>query len=192
MDLMKEIDKALGYLKKQIANEAATCHLVIDPLLHAAGYELEDYLPEGRDAGGKLPDYTLLPKDDHEFYLEAKASKESLETCHANQALDYANHNGKRWVALTNGWEWHLYDNSVMGKADAKLAARAELKNIGSREVSTSHRQGVRVLGWVVQVRDGGDRGTQETGGAGTPPGSGIRSTGNSGWHHREGTVATG
>ena len=55
--------------------------------------------------------------------------KVSLEDIHAKQALNYANHNGKRFVVLTNGREWRLYDNSIQGVIGEKLLAEVLLDN---------------------------------------------------------------
>lgn len=84
------------------------------------------------DAAGQKPDYTILPDTpDSTWFLEAKAWHVTLEDKHAIQAINYANTQGKRWVVLSNGREWRLYDNHIIGMPDAKHAATAHLVEDG-------------------------------------------------------------
>ena len=107
MDIATAIEKCQEHFDDPPPNEAATCEWVIIPLLYASGYGKKDVLPQSFDSGGKFPDYTLLPNDSkYLLYLEAKAWKVDLEDTHANQAINYANENGKRWVLLSNGRTW--------------------------------------------------------------------------------------
>jgi hypothetical protein len=108
-------------------NESTTCEWVIYPLLLAIGYARRDIVSRIADNNGQFPDYTILPDTPHTWFLEAKAWSVALEDRHAQQSLNYANQNGKRWVVLTNGKEWRLYDNRVQGVASDKLVASARL-----------------------------------------------------------------
>ncbi len=109
-------------------NESNTCDWVILPLLRAAGYALRDIESRIVDSTGQFPDYTILPHvPDATWYLEAKSWNVALEDNHAKQALNYANHNGKRFVVLTNGQIWRFYDNSIQGLLAAKLIVEASL-----------------------------------------------------------------
>ena len=48
------------------------------------------------------------------------------------QALNYANARGHRWVVLSNGRQWLLFDNHLMGvEAPQRLVAQAELADPG-------------------------------------------------------------
>jgi hypothetical protein len=110
-------------------NEACTCDWVIMPLLLEAGYDRKDILSQASDAQGKTPDYTILPKSMHKWFLEAKAWDVSLQDRHAIQAISYAHTAGSRWVVLTNGREWRLYDDHIIGvDASGRLVARASLE----------------------------------------------------------------
>jgi predicted type IV restriction endonuclease len=130
MDIRQAIDECQEFFHNPPQNEANTSAWVILPLLYASGYARRDVVAESADNGGKFPDYTLLPNDpEHKFYLEAKAWKINLEDSHSNQALNYANQNGKRWVLLSNGRTWRLYDNDIRGLAADKLVAEMTLDN---------------------------------------------------------------
>jgi len=130
LDIAAAIQEALEYRDDPPPNEASTCEWVILPILHKLGYAKRDVVSRDADSAGKFPDYTLLPGDpQHTFYLEAKAWKKDLEDRHANQALNYANQNGRRWVVLTNGHHWRLYDNNICGLPSDKMAAEMHIEN---------------------------------------------------------------
>jgi len=108
-------------------NESNTCEWVILPLLWALGYQRYEIASRSYDAAGKLPDYTVLPNTQHTWFLEAKAWTQELSSLHVDQAMNYAHSNGKRWVVLSNGKEWQLYDDSIPGVSADRLVATAKL-----------------------------------------------------------------
>jgi hypothetical protein len=108
-------------------NESTTCEWVVLPLLWALGYHRYEIASRSYDAANKLPDYTILPGSPHTWYLEAKAWSAPLSSLHVDQALNYAHTNGKRWVVLTNGREWQLFDDSIPGVSADRLVATARL-----------------------------------------------------------------
>lgn len=130
--LDKEIEEARGFLINPPPNEAATCNWVILPILLAIGYSKTDIIPQMGNAGNQFPDYTLLPNTSNTWYLEAKDWKQNLDSIPnaAIQALNYANTQGHRWVVLSNGREWILFDNHIQGVAvDERISARTDIKN---------------------------------------------------------------
>ncbi len=113
-------------------NEADTCYRVIEPLLESTGYKKNQIKKQDMDAAGKSPDYTVLPDTPYTWYLEAKTWNQPLNDDNVVQALNYANHNGKCWVVLSNGQEWRLYDNRIQGTSARKLQAKSNLKDEAS------------------------------------------------------------
>src|SRR5581483_3105007 len=133
MSLKDAIEEALSYNDDPPPNESSTCEWVILPLLWAAGYARREIISRVADTNGQFPDYTVLPNTPEcTWYAEAKAWSVSLEDRHAQQSLNYANQNGKRWVVLTNGRVWRLYDNRTQGLAADKLIAEAHLADISA------------------------------------------------------------
>jgi hypothetical protein len=111
-------------------NESSTCDWVVVPLLKSVGYLKWEILSHYTDQGKDFPDYTILPEQpEYTWFLEAKAWSIELSDIHAKQALNYANHNGKRWVVLTNGREWRLYDNHLKGTFETRLVAEASMND---------------------------------------------------------------
>jgi len=132
LDIAAAIQEALEHRDAPPPNESNTCEWVILPLLYAIGYGKREVVSRDADSAGKFPDYTLLPAaPQHAFFLEAKAWKIDLQDQHANQALNYANQNGKRWVVLTNGRRWRLYDNDIRGRASDKMVAEMNIEDSG-------------------------------------------------------------
>lgn len=139
-------------------NEATTCEWVILPILHEIGYAKWEVLPRDADASGNIPDYTLLPGlEDKTFYLEAKAWEKNLEVRHANQAVSYADENGKRWAVLTNGQCWRLYDNWIKeAPPSGRLVAEALMQEPESlsRFLDAISKQSVLVGGLAKFAED--------------------------------------
>ncbi|WP_319586204.1 hypothetical protein [uncultured Desulfobulbus sp.] len=130
--LSKEIEEARGFFDNPPPNEAATCDWVILPILHAIGYNKTDIIPQMGNAGNQFPDYTLLSNTAYTWYLEAKDWKINLDNIPAAavQALNYANTQGHRWVVLSNGREWILFDNHIHGVLiNERISARSDINS---------------------------------------------------------------
>jgi len=109
------------------ANEAQTRLWVLDRVLFEdLGYQPIEVLPETPGATTGVPDYALLPGTPHQWWMEAKAWSVDLTDAHALQATTYAYQSGGRWVVVTNGRRWRLYDSQVVSAVPSeKLVADA-------------------------------------------------------------------
>jgi hypothetical protein len=85
--------------------------------------------PESAISQWQRPDRTILPGTEYEWYLEAKAWGVSLDDeKHLQQATNYAHSRGRRWVVLTNGQVWRIYDDHITGLPPAeRLVAEARI-----------------------------------------------------------------
>jgi len=130
MTLHDQIVEAQDYATDPPQNESNTCDWIILPILRSLGYAPRDIESRIADSTGAYPDYTILSNHTAAtFYLEAKAWNVALLENHVKQSLNYANHNGKRFVVLTNGQDWQLYDNAVQGQLAEKRVDRARLQD---------------------------------------------------------------
>ncbi len=130
MTLHDQIVEAQDYATDPPQNESNTCDWIILPILRSLGYAPRDIESCIADSTGAYPDYTILSNHTAAtFYLEAKAWNVALLENHVKQSLNYANHNGKRFVVLTNGQDWQLYDNAVQGQLAEKRVDRARLQD---------------------------------------------------------------
>ena len=132
MNLQTELERVREYSNgtaQPPSNEANTCDWIIRPLLLQCGYNYHDIHAQGHDAAGNIPDYTILPKTDHTWFLEAKKWQENITDTHVNQAANYVNTTAKRWFVVSNGREWRLYDNyNVQVPPPNRLVTSARLE----------------------------------------------------------------
>ncbi|MBA3726539.1 MAG: hypothetical protein H0W86_08820 [Armatimonadetes bacterium] len=131
LTICEELEKLRTYCEEcPPANEAETCHWAILPLIEACGYAKFEIGSQKTDGAGKYPDYTVLWNTPDKWYLEAKAWREKLSDEHVNQAIYSAYSTGQRWVVLSNGKEWRLYDARILGsKPSDRLVFTAHLNN---------------------------------------------------------------
>lgn len=161
--LRMAVKEAQRYLEELPSppNEANTCDWVIRPLLLALGYQNHEIHAQAGDVANKFPDYTVLPNSPHTWFLEAKAWTVTLDSSHVDQALNYAHANGQRWVVLSNGREWRLYDDRIVGKSADRLVATALLQDTEKIErfltaITRSSIQGkaIEIYAGELKVRD--------------------------------------
>ncbi|MEJ5251108.1 MAG: hypothetical protein WHX60_04415 [Armatimonadota bacterium] len=108
-------------------SEADTCDKIILRLLReVGGYGYLDYKAQEPSSAG-IPDYTVLHGSSAKWFLEAKRYGLDLSHDVAIQVLNYANAQGVRWVVLSNGRQWWLYDQSIFGTVADKFVIGAEL-----------------------------------------------------------------
>lgn len=112
-------------------NETRTRMALIDPLLHALGWDVSDpgvVTPEYKVSDG-WADYALLrPEGQPAATVEAKKLGEALVP-HRMQMLNYANMSGIGYAGLTDGNHWELYD----------VFKQAQLEERRILEVSIAH-----------------------------------------------------
>ncbi|MDE2639510.1 MAG: type I restriction enzyme HsdR N-terminal domain-containing protein [Chloroflexota bacterium] len=110
-------------------NEANTRAFVIDPIIAALGYagpdQIELEVPVGRS--GQSLDYVLTAYDIR-IAVEAKSLQTALADREASQLVGYIAQEGIRWAVLTNGRDWHIFDNEVSGKWEDKRVATIDLE----------------------------------------------------------------
>jgi len=153
MTLLREaVAEARSCSQNPPPTESTTCHWVIYPLLQAIGYQHQEIISQDLDSAGQFPDFKILPDSPRAWYLEAKAWKIELADKHVNQALNYANQNKGRWVVLTNGRDWRLYDNQLFGLAGDKLAVCASIKNAADLEALLLALRKDSVIGGGVEL----------------------------------------
>ena len=104
-------------------NETRTRMALIDPLMHALGWDVSDpgvVTPEYKVSGG-WADYALLRPDGRlpAATVEAKKLGDSLAS-HRMQMLNYANAAGIDYAGLTDGDHWELYDVFKPGPVGGK------------------------------------------------------------------------
>ena len=118
----REITKDQGRSKGRM-NEKETLHHLIEPILGAVGWAMDDSDQVRREYPTTLGhvDLALLVDDEPVLFVEAKALKHSIdEDKWIKQIVDYANGEGVDWCVLTNGAKYHIYQTRAPGAFKAK------------------------------------------------------------------------
>jgi predicted type IV restriction endonuclease len=125
-EIVEQLRRKIARYGKTGVNEQNTKATLIQPLLRALGWDVEDledvhleYKQKSRD---KPVDYALLLLRSPCLFLEAKSLGESLDDRKwANQVMGYASVAGVQWVVLTDGDEYRIYNSHATVPVEEKL-----------------------------------------------------------------------
>lgn len=111
---------------KRSLNEQNTKAALIEPVLRALGWDVEDFdevIREFRIKPRDKPvDYGLLVNRTPRLFVEAKPLNENLDDRRwANQIMGYASVAGVEWIVLTNGDEYRIYNAHAPVAVEEKL-----------------------------------------------------------------------
>jgi hypothetical protein len=172
---MATLDETLPRVRERIRqsrsshiNEQNTKAALIDPVLRALGWDVEDWEEVQREfrvqSGDNPVDYALVDRDTKKplLFLEAKALGENLEDRKwAGQIMGYAHVAGVQWVVLTNGDEYRIYNAYAEGPVEDKIFRKAFVSDDVSEVEGTIvllSKQSVKVneiqKAWEIQVVD--------------------------------------
>ena len=137
-----ENDKYVG------EKETRTRVMIIDRILMRLGWDVAD--PElvqiEFGSNGSTIDYVLVGKE-KEFIgiVEAKRSKEALNSGHRRQASGYAVELGARFAVLTNGARWEAWELNPIGTRRDNMIVEVnittgELSNIATKMMRIHRR----------------------------------------------------
>jgi len=138
---MGDLSETLEQLRRKIlrygntrVNEQNTKATLIQPLLRALGWDVEDlddvHLEYREKSKDKPVDYAMLLMRAPVLFFEAKALGESLDDRRwANQVMGYAGVAGVQWVVLTDGDEYRIYNSHATVPVDEKLFRRVRISD---------------------------------------------------------------
>ena len=132
--LRKRIDDYGPTLRQ---NEALTRYTLIDPLLRELGWDTENpdlVIPEYTDGGGSA-DYALFSGDKPLMIVEAKKLDTSLRNEKVlTQGLAYCQKQGTRYLSVTDGRRWEIYETHKLASIDEKRIVEFDLKSQSAAE----------------------------------------------------------
>lgn len=107
-------------------NEQNTKATLVEPLLRALGWDVEDVEEVAREyrikTRDKPVDYALLVLRESRLFVEAKGLGENLDDRRwANQIMGYAAVAGVEWIVLTDGNEYRIYNTHAAVRVEDKL-----------------------------------------------------------------------
>lgn len=125
-DCITNLREKIHLYRDRAPNEQNTKAALIDPVLRALGWNMEDldevqreYKPKAAD---NPVDYALLILRTPRLFVEAKALTENLDDRRwASQIMGYASVAGVEWVVLTNGNEYRIYNAHAPVPVEEKL-----------------------------------------------------------------------
>ncbi|MBI1850191.1 MAG: type I restriction enzyme HsdR N-terminal domain-containing protein [Planctomycetes bacterium] len=147
---MPNLSQVVDELRTRIAkfrssrklNEENTKATLIEPVLRALGWNLEDLDEVNREfkvkPQDKPVDYALLLVRTPRLLIEAKALGEALDDRRwASQIMGYAGVVGAEWVVLTNGDEYRVYNAHAAVSVDEKLFRTMRVSDAATRPAET-------------------------------------------------------
>ena len=109
--------------------ETRTRQVLIDPMLRALGWDVEDPNSVELEYGikRKWADYALMESGRPIAVVEAKSLGTPLNDDEKMQALNYANMDGIDYMAVTNGDHWQMFDVFKRGQLDDRVLMEFQL-----------------------------------------------------------------
>ena len=109
--------------------ETRTRQVLIDPMLRALGWDVEDPNSVELEYGirRKWADYALMGSGGPIAVIEAKSLGTPLNDDEKMQALNYANMDGIDYMAITNGDHWQMFDVFKRGPLDNRILMEFQL-----------------------------------------------------------------
>jgi hypothetical protein len=149
-EILAQVRKRIDRYRGQTLGEQNTKSILIDPLLRALGWDVEDFEEVHREYKPKPTDnpvdYALFLLRTPRLFVEAKALGGNLEDRRwANQIMGYAAVIGVEWVVLTDGDEYRIYN--------AHAPVPIERKLFRSVQISTDDRRAVETLSLLSKAR---------------------------------------
>lgn len=134
---MKQFVPVLQQLKDRDVSEADTVTLTKDILSGVFGYDKYTELTSEYAIRGTRCDLAVKLEGKLAMLIEVKAIGLALDDKHVKQAVDYAANEGVKWVVLTNGVFWRMFEVMTLdGKIDKRLIIEIDLLTIDFRKES--------------------------------------------------------
>ena len=123
----------------QKLGEQNTKSTAITPILETLGWDVTNFeevcFEYKSRAGGNPVDYGLLWKGKPRLFVEAKGYGENIDDIRwVEQCLSYTTSAGVRWIVLTDGWTWKLYDAHNPSSAEGKLFKQTTISDQDSED----------------------------------------------------------
>lgn len=137
MDIIETISERIARHRGQNVNETDTKATLITPLITALGWphdDLDFVKREYRHNPKHNPvDYALIDAGQPRVFIEAKALDISLNNHKwLNQIAGYASVSGVKWIVLTNGDEYRIYNAGANVPVEEKLFRSIRISDGGS------------------------------------------------------------
>ncbi len=141
-EVLAQVRERIARYRTQAIGEQNTKAALIEPVLRALGWDIEDideiqqeYRQKPRD---NPVDYALALLRTPRLFVEAKALGGNLEDRRwAHQIMSYATVTGVEWVVLTDGDEYRIYNSHAAVPIEEKLFRSARVSQAGRHTTQT-------------------------------------------------------
>jgi len=130
---LKRFQPVLETAKQRDVNEADTVVIIRDMLADLWGYDRYAEVTGEHAIRGTYCDLAIQIGEKPVLLVEVKAVGIDLKDQHVRQVRDYAANKGIDWVALTNGWHWHVYRVSFTKPVETHLVVEFEIPDMSPR-----------------------------------------------------------
>jgi hypothetical protein len=140
--LLAQLRQRIARYREQAIGEQNTKSILIEPLLRALGWDIEDFEEVQREYKPKPADnpvdYALFILRTPRLFVEAKALGGNLDDRKwANQIMGYAAVTGVEWVDLTDGNEYRVYNAHAPVPIEEKLFRAVRITDDGAQAGET-------------------------------------------------------
>lgn len=111
--------RVLSRAAQRDVNESDTVTIVTDILEGVFGFDKYTEITREYAIQGTFCDLAIIANKKVEYLIEVKAIGIDLKDAHLRQAVNYAAHEGIRWVVLTNGLIWQVHRINVEQRVES-------------------------------------------------------------------------
>jgi hypothetical protein len=139
---LRQVRERISRYRQQAIGEQNTKSILIEPVLRALGWDIEDFEEVQREYKPKPTDnpvdYALFIIRTPRLFIEAKSLGGNLDDRRwANQIMGYAAVTGVEWVVLTDGDEYRVYNSHAPVPIEEKLFRSVRIDGDGAPVAET-------------------------------------------------------
>lgn len=132
---VKKYKPIVRHLQKKQVNEANTVKVINDILADVFGYDKYTEITSEYLERGNFCDLAVKRSNDKAYMMvEVKGVTVSLNERHVMQVLSYAVNHGAKWMILTNGVDWRVYNVKYTKPIDKELVFEFNFLDLNLRD----------------------------------------------------------
>jgi len=129
--------KILNRASDKDINEADTVTIVKDILCDVFGYDRYDEITSEYAIRNTYCDLAVKIDDEINYLIEVKSISTDLKDSHLRQAINYGASEGVKWVILTNGLIWQVYNIQLKNSVEHEKVLEINFNEISPRKKET-------------------------------------------------------
>ena len=133
----KQVPKFKRILDKAYAkdiNEADTVTIVKDILCDVFGYDRYDEITSEYAIRNTYCDLAIKIDEEVNYLIEVKSISTELKEQHLRQAVNYGANEGIKWIILTNGYVWQVYNIQLKKSVQYDKVFEIDFRNLSPRK----------------------------------------------------------